>query len=171
METKKKVVKTKKYPKSRSLQPSNIKKKRPVRVIDTYRDFRQALTVPVTQSTIEAIAKQYIEWAEQDDSLIISKFPLSISMLPKVLYDWIHKYPPMAAAHEVALAMVASRREEGGLKNKLNTAIVMSQQARYDPNWWALESKRAEQRASLQEKGDRNIVFKIVQEPVEEVKT
>jgi len=140
-----------------------------IKVIDLYKDLFVLRERPVSEVFIERFAADMINWAtNNEDALVLIDFYVSRKVNPKVAWDWEKRFPQLKAAKELTLQIIGSRREKGALKNKLNPAMVMSQQAKYDPSWWKLEESRAQLKALTQQKNDPDIKYVIAVEDFSE---
>ena len=140
-----------------------IRKNRSNLAVDAKIGFFSYQQMPVSEGFINKLAEELVQWAlEDDDALKLTSFFLSRRIGSRTFYRWAEKFPILDEAREVALEAIGNRRELAALKNKLNSTMVISQQAKYDKSWWALEQKRAELKASTQQKGDTDIRYTIV---------
>jgi len=131
--------------------------------VDQYLDIYTLKRIPITKLTIERMAADLIKWAkETKDAFTISEFYLDRGIPHSTYSKLIVDHKILTEAHQTALLFLANRREKGALQNKLNTTMVMSQQARYDAEWWSLEQKRAKLKAESQSKSDENVRYTIV---------
>jgi hypothetical protein len=90
-----------------------------------------------TDATADRWAKELVEWAKKPDSLKFSDWFLEndIHMSNGLLLCDI--YPALKNAAEQAKMIIGNRREKGGIKNELNSAMVSFSMPMYDPEWKA----------------------------------
>jgi len=150
-------------------RPKTTRKPRPVTnlTVDMYRDLFVLRQQPISEAFIERLGADLVEWATTDeDALVLIDFFSSRKIHPKTFTNWTKKHPKLKEALHIAKLIIGGRREKGGLKNKFNTSMVMSQQAKYDPSWWKLEDARAKLKAETTAKAqaaqDANKQYTIV---------
>ena len=99
---------------------------------------------PMGREQLRDIAREMIAWAQQDTSLVFSKFfserkpPLSMSDL----YDKMKENEELKGAVELTKQILQGRREEGGITWKYNFNAIKETQPLYDPEYkvWKLEA-------------------------------
>jgi len=146
-------------------KPSTRQKRPRCEWVDQYLDIYTLKRMPITKTTLERLATDLVKWAKEDeDALVLSEFYLDRGIPHSTFSKLAFDHPIMAEALTTARMFIGKRREKGALKNKLNQAMVMSQQSKYDPSWWTLEKKRAELKASTQAKHNPDVKYAIVVE-------
>ena len=129
----------------------------------SYYDFYQQRRVPICKNLILRLAQELITWARDDnDAITLPSFYLKRGMPKSTFYDLASKHVELAEAKRAAIALIGERREKGALRNKLNTQMVMSQQARFDEDWWTLEKKRADLKARTYQKINSDTRYTVV---------
>lgn len=119
----------------------------------------------VSPEVIEEMAKCIVKWANEDEAAMkLSQYYLSKGIPSSTFHYLVNKHPVLKTAVECAKELIGNRREIGGLTNKLNANLVMSQMYKYDSSWWKGEVKRAELRAKTQLKADPDTRYAIVVE-------
>ena len=76
-----------------------------------------------------------LQWAEREDSLDITDFPLEMKMHRSLFYDWVRRFPDIKDAFETAKLMLASRRKKGALTRKFDKDVVFKDLHKYDSEW------------------------------------
>lgn len=123
----------------------------PVIVIDEIHDLDTGKRRPITNTYIPRLAQQYIQWAGQDDALILRDF-ISLHKLNKDrFYAWMEEFPELKEAHDYAKRMVGSRRERGALTKLLEKDTVLKSMAHYAQEWKDLEQWRAGLRVAIED--------------------
>lgn len=118
---------------------------------DLYKDLFFPRPYPLNDAFVERLAADLVHWAiEDDDALVLVDFLHSRKLHSMTFWEWVEKYPVLKEAKAIAKQAIGSRREKGAIKGKYNPAMIMSQQAKYDPSWKALEAWRADLRAKAQ---------------------
>jgi len=148
-----------------SKTPKPTKKKRKVTnlTVDMYKDLFTLREQPISEAFVDRLSADLVEWATtNDDALVLTDFYSSRKINPGTYWNWEQKHPKLTEAKKIAMLIIGARREKGALKNQLNASMVISQQAKYDPSWWALEEKRANLKAKTMQKHDSDVTYKIV---------
>jgi len=119
----------------------------------------------ISPRIIEEMSKDLVKWAANNEkALKLSQFYLEKGIASSTFYYFMDKYPVLKNAAKCARELIGNRREIGGLLNKLNPSIVMSQMPKYDESWMDLEKKRAEIKAKALEKVNPDIKYVIAVE-------
>ena len=130
---------------------------------DSYVDFYQQRRVPISKSLIIRLSKELIEWAKTDpDGFTLSGFYIEKGITRSTFHFLCDKHPELEAAKDIAKTFIARRRENGAIKNKLNTAMVIKMQHFYDEDWWKTEEKHAELKAKYNANVDKDIKYTVV---------
>lgn len=131
--------------------------------LDQYIDIYTFKTMPVTERWAVKISEDLVNWAKKnEDAFKLTQFCEERGIPYSTFKTLVNKFPCMKIARDAAVMIIGNRREIGGLKNKLNTTMVMSQMAKYDDEWWSLEQRRAKLKAESQPKSDENVRYTIV---------
>jgi hypothetical protein len=141
------------------------------RWLDDYHNIYTQKRHPVTGVFLERIAIDLIEWATTTNDIIFEKFFVDKGIDPSVPRDnkWAEKSPAFGRAYKLAKKLIGYKREEGGLRNKLNVPMVMRTQCRYDSRWLSEEKELAAIKASASDKSESTLKLKIVSDMVEGV--
>lgn len=119
----------------------------------------------ISPRIIEEMAKCIVKWASEDKTAMkLSQYYLSRGIPGSTFRYLASKHPVLKEAVQCAKELIGNRREIGGLTNKLNANLVMSQMYKYDSSWWKGEVKRAELRAKTQHKIDPDTKYAIIVE-------
>lgn len=111
-------------------------KKAPVKWLEEYKDCFSLKTKPVTEHFIDRFFSDLIQQAISDDDLLtIESYYLYKGVDPDTYYGWVNKYPVAKKLHQVALYMIGSKREKGGLKRKYDPSMVSSSMPLYNERW------------------------------------
>lgn len=91
---------------------------------------------PITESTIDMLAKEVVDWAHNSDmALKITLFPRSKKIPTQTWYEWVGKYPKLRAAHIEALRCIGDRREIGVINRELDGTMIKDSMYMYDDAW------------------------------------
>lgn len=90
---------------------------------------------PITLKFIERETQRLIDWANEEDSLIIQKFWLSGGYSKAQFYVWINQFPEFAHAHEYAMTLIGTRRELGAMTRKFDASTIHRTLGRYNHIW------------------------------------
>lgn len=132
--------------------------------IDEYIDCFSLTMHPVTEAFIDRFSADLIAWSKKDDSLVMKDFCIEKGMPQSVFYSYVAKYPKLKIANEFAKMCVASRREKGGLTNRLNAGMVTLSMPIYDSEWKDL----LEWKAKMAEKNTAPSTVIVQMEPFKE---
>lgn len=81
--------------------------------------------IPLTEQSANRLAETLINWVHDTPEALCFDHFLEVHCLNKsTYYQWLAKFEILKDAHEQAIMILGRRREEGGLKNVYNTAIV-----------------------------------------------
>lgn len=72
----------------------------------------EATCFPVTESMVQDMAIEIINWAEEEDSIILNDFYNPRGYTADKLQRWANKYPVFGAAYKYAKDMIGARREK-----------------------------------------------------------
>ncbi len=119
---------------------------------EVYLDMYSFTMQPVSAEYKRKCALEWIEMTRDTEVLLMSEYFIQKG-IPKSTWDeWVKKDPDLKEAQSIVRAMIAVRRERGGLKNQYSSNLVTRMQHRYDPDW-----KEAEEwRSSLSAKNEGN---------------
>lgn len=101
--------------------------------------------IPITQQFIENMAEEIIEWADKEDSFLLSEFYNPRGYSDQRLLNWKNKYPVFAAAYQYAKETIGARR----IKKRIietNCDFTLSE---YSPEWDAKENKLHQRKIEL----------------------
>lgn len=117
---------------------------------------------PTNIKYIESIAKELVDWAQTEDALTLEQFWLVKGIDGSTVKKWKGLSPVFKAAHSFAKGTIAVRREIGGLKNKLNTPMILSSMPMYSNRWKNLTKWRA----SLKNKNEEEKPIRVLIEQI-----
>jgi hypothetical protein len=103
--------------------------------VEDYTDCFSFREKPITESFIERLSKELVEWSLLENSLVLGQFYGSKGILRKTFYRWVEQYPKIAQAHEFAMCQLATKREIGGLTRKFDPNFAMNSLPMYDSAW------------------------------------
>jgi hypothetical protein len=86
-----------------------------------------------TDELIEKEADALLEWCQQDDAIMLTKFCATREILAEDLSHWEHNNVKFAKALKLAKLNIAARREEMVNKEQMNYGVYQRYQAMYDP--------------------------------------
>lgn len=90
---------------------------------------------PTTKRFIELEADRLVQWADQEDSLMIQDFWLRAGYSDYSFYNWVDKFPEFKHAHEYAMARLGSRRELGAMTRKFDPSTIHRTLGAYNKIW------------------------------------
>lgn len=153
--------------------PSNKKikseKKRPsdtTRVwLEEYLDCFTFKMQPVTEMFLKRIAKELLEWAQNDKkALRLSQFYNS-KKIPRKTFEGWYKYDYFKEAKDMALLFIADRREIGTLEKRYEAGTNNFMMPEYDPSWKSMVQWRQELRNQAQGKNTGSVNVYLEQYP------
>lgn len=103
-----------------------------------WRVFLDAGSHPLYPSLDEfgkRMALTYLEWAEQDSSLLCEQFLNEYKLSWHVFWKMQKKYPELKEAHDMVKQILFTRRSLGVLHQKLDKDMVLKDLHRYNPAW------------------------------------
>ena len=100
-----------------------------------YHDLFTFKTRPVPESWIEELAREVMVWSDESTSYRMSDFYKLKGITQRDYWEFKSKSKVLQDAHDYAMANLASRREIGGLTNKLNAGLVSQTMPIYDSDW------------------------------------
>jgi hypothetical protein len=168
-----KIAKPDKKPRKRSNTNNSDNKdtKTPTPWLEDYLNIRSFKKHPVTESFIEDLATDLVEWA-MDDEQKRFKQPLKLTQfyygkgIPKdTFYTWCEKFPVLKQAHTAAMEMIATRREIGAIIKEFDAGTVAFMQPHYDPDWKAQLDYRHAQKLATQQASAGDV--KVIMQPFE----
>jgi len=86
-----------------------------------------------SDAEIEEEANSLIEHAQNPDTYTLSDHYAKRGYTYDEVFDWVKVHVPFSKAVKFAKQLIGARREREGLKGKLDSAIVRSTMANYDP--------------------------------------
>ena len=136
-----------------------------------YHDIYTQRRMPISPLFLGRLAQDLVKWASESKEIILEKFFVMKGIDPDVpkMGKWDERSPEWKRAFATAKKLIGYKREEGGLRNKLNVPMVMRTQGRYDPRWLPEESALAAIKASASDKTESTLKLKIVSDMVEGV--
>ena len=88
---------------------------------------------PWSDEDIDLEANLLIEHAQKPDTYTLADHYAMRGYTYDEVFDWTKKHIPFSKAVKFAKQLIGARREREGLKGKLDSAIVRSTMANYDP--------------------------------------
>jgi hypothetical protein len=85
-----------------------------------------------------------LSWADREESLEVSDFPLEMKMHRSLLYEWVAKYPDIKEAWDIVKLKIASKRRKGALTRKYDKDVVFRDMHKYDPEWLEINKYHAD---------------------------
>lgn len=147
-----------KKPKNKNNTP--VKPREKERFDDYYYDMVTLREVPISEVTIEKIARDFLKWAmENDDALKVLPFFRERGISYDNLGRWRKRSKYFASAYQMAKEAIGDRRECGAIKRKYSEKTILSSMARYDKGWEKLEKWRSS--LKKQEQDEKTTTFNI----------
>jgi len=155
----------KKSPKS--VKPTTRKTYKAKKLTQIYPEFCTSRDTPYPPILLQRLADDYIEWARQEDSLILGDFALSKGMSKDYFKQLCAKNEIISNAHKIAKEFVAHRREKLMLLGKLREKSTMYTLYQYNDDWDAADKRWSEMKKDEDAKGG---VTTIVLDPLFDAK-
>lgn len=119
-----------------------VRKKSDKKANKTYSDalaltFEDSIQ-PRSEKYLAKMADVLLDWAKLDDSYTMNQFTAKYQLPRKSFYRWVIGNERLGEAYDVAMGMLAARREVGALTRKLDAGIVATSMALYCPEWRTL---------------------------------
>lgn len=92
---------------------------------------------PLTVAEAEQLTIDFLQWADETDSIVINDFYLSSGYPPQDFADWRKKFPFLEKAWQLALRKIGSKRETLTATFVLHPS-TMKKDFYYDPEYAAL---------------------------------
>ena len=108
---------------------------------------------------IEHLAGEIIKWSNDDDSLVLGDFYADHGFSNMDAIEWDERSPLWKRSRAIAKTKIGARRERKGLQKLLDSGIVRSTLARYDPE--QLEVQRSMSASLKLEQQDKAISFTV----------
>ena len=90
---------------------------------------------PLTKKFIERESERLVNWANQEESLVIQDFWDASGYSRKNFYRWIQQFPEFESAHEYAMSRIGSRRELGAINRKYAESTIHRTLGAYNHIW------------------------------------
>ena len=104
--------------------------------IDTYVDPLLMREVAVSESTLERLSEDIVQWALTDkEAIYVTEFYTSRGISSYVWYCWRNKYPKLQHAYDLAKEIIGVRQFKGVTKGKLKDSLIKSHIGYYSPEW------------------------------------
>jgi hypothetical protein len=127
---------------SRIAQHTTKSKENTKRVYDGRIKLLEVYGTPIPDYFIDEVRMDMKEWSDKATSLRFKDFLTDRRINSKVFYDWCNRNPELQQEYEWTLDKIASRREIGAGRGKLNPTILRMM-PRYDPEWLENEERLA----------------------------
>ncbi len=159
MKGKPKMAKTSQHSKKATVKPKND---RAVRVLEEYTNLLNREQQWVTDSYLERIARELVEWARTDDkALTLTQFFAERGIGYGVFYGWRDRYPIMKESMELALIFLANRREAGAVNKKYDASTIAFMMPHYSPEWKDMLEYKAALKAKHESQSQGNVLVQI----------
>ncbi len=113
---------------------------------------------PMNEAVAERLAREYMEWADLETSLVLADFRLDKKICVPTWLKIVKEFSCLAEAHRYAKERLASRRERGAMIRKFDSGFVLRTMPIYSDEFKELE----EWRSNLSKKEDDSGGTKIV---------
>lgn len=117
---------------------------------DSYFSMKDFRTHPVSDRFKKELAMKMVEWAQKDDSRILTKFYNQENIRDTTVQKWTETNEDLKQAHAFAKQVIAGRLLDGGLTRTYSESLIKWIMPVYSSEMKALE----EWRAKLGEKVD-----------------
>ena len=142
-------------------------KRRQYKYLETYKDLLTFQDIPVSELFLERLGEDLVLWAkkakkdwkEDDQDLKITPFFTDRHIGQSTYSNWVKKYPTFKEQIILAKQIIGDARENGALRRKFDSALVIKSAAIYDPEWVLLEEWRS--RLAKLEQQQEEILWKL----------
>ena len=111
---------------------------------DIYLEIGTWRKVPVTDSWINNLAAQLVQWADDPKSLKFNQF-LKMKKIDHTDFNrWMKRIPNLKKAYEYAIKALGDNREIGAIHKDYDKGMILPIMHRYDSDWKKAEEWRAE---------------------------
>ncbi len=114
---------------------------------------------PITAKFLEQECVRLVEWANQEDSLLLVDFIDMRGYSPEIFSQWCEKHYNFEAAHQYALRRIGSRRETGAIFRKFAESTVHRTLGHYSKIWRDETILAAKLREDTSKQNDIKIVI------------
>lgn len=130
--------------------------------LEEYRHCFEMKLRPVTQMFLDEFGRDLMIWArDNDDALAVSQFYNSKGVHEQTYYDWVNKYPDFKMSHEMAMSLLADRREIGAIKKKYDAGMISTMMPAYRKDWKAMAEWRAKIKGEAEgDSGTKIVIMK-----------
>jgi hypothetical protein len=150
-----------------TIHRSTLVKKEPKNLSPRQADhemYFQLRTIPVSDGYLDKLACRLIEWARNNNNaLVLEQFLVENNLSWDTFLRWKNRHERLGQAHQFAKTCLSARREVGGLKNTLNSAMVMKTMPMYSEQWLELTKWYEKLKEGSESRGS-NIT--VVMEPI-----
>jgi hypothetical protein len=124
----------------------------------------QMRQIPTSDAFLEHLTFKLIDWAKNNkDALTFDQFLSEFNLTWEGVNGWRKRYPRLELAWQYAKVCISARREVGGLKNTLNSAMVMKTMPMYSDQWVDLIKWYEKLREGTESRGSH---VTVVMEPI-----
>ena len=139
------------------------KKKQVPRTESQWDEYLNTLSLkmePAGDAFFKRIPIELITWAQENKSAYRLTQFLNMKGIPRgTWFKWCESKPLIKEAHEIALSLIADRREIGALERRLDSTMVKHTMPMYDKEWKALEEWRAKISNNEEQSGNKIVVI------------
>jgi hypothetical protein len=126
-------------------------------VFEEYVDMLTMRKKPVSDAYLEKFAIDMLNWAKTSNALVFGNYFHDCGVSYATFRRWKERSPKLAEVYEHVCEIIGARREEGGLKRKYDSSMVMKSMPIYSYDWKKLEIERDERRKPKENVGTGNI--------------
>jgi len=152
--------------KTLKVKPTKSPKRRHKKLSRIYSGFA-TIEKPYPPALFQMLADDYIEWAQQGDSLVLTEFPLLKGISPEYFWQLCRENEIISNANKIAKAFVACRREKLTLQGKLREKPSMHILHQYSDDWDKADKRWAELKKPEESKSETQVIVLDSLEPKE----
>lgn len=136
------------------------KEKKPkVVMLDEYFNFMTFKKDFITNTMMERLAQELVEWAStNDDAIKIKQFCALKGISEKKWHDWYTRYDVLREAHDHAKTIIGNRREAGAMTRKYADGPTTFMLPMYDSDWGEMMERRAKLASKDDDSGGTKVV-------------
>ncbi len=113
-----------------TIQKSKVETSKPL-VMGEYECSRQFTARPITESFLESMSQNLMQWAQETESIHLVDWFHESGMPSDTFYEWTNKSPSLKRAHRFAMEALGARRESGAITKKYDTGAVWKRQYQF----------------------------------------
>lgn len=106
---------------------------------------------PVTDSMIDYLCEELIEFASSGGKLFLEQFHIQMRIPRKTWYNWLERFPKLAETYEEAKDIMGYLRVVDAANKKFDRTVVMYNQFQFGEKWKEADRYNDERRKKIEE--------------------